>query len=425
MLYRAISFAGFLGFAGIAWIFSSHRKFVPWQKVIAGLVFQLLLGFFIFNFPATHGFFLVLNDAVLELLNVSRRGSEFLFGPLSRGPGEPGSVGFVLATQVMPVVIFFSAFTAVLYHIGFLQRVVRVFAKIFHRVLGLSGAEALYGSANVFVGVESALLVRPYIERMTRSELLFLLTSGMSTVASSTLGIYVGFLAGQFPGIAGHLLAASVLSIPAACVIAKIMIPETDLPETRAQVPPEDGQRNGNLMGAVIEGAMDGLKLAVSIGALLIAMIGMVAMIDKIIAWPWGWLKLSHPLTLEGLLGWFFYPVTFLLGLAPQDAAHAARLLGERVIFTEVVAYRDLAELVRTGAFKDPRSVMILSYALCGFAHIPSVAIFVGGTAALAPSRKDELGGLGMRALLAATLATLMTACVAGIFGSGRSLLLS
>jgi CNT family concentrative nucleoside transporter len=369
--------------------------------------------------------FLWLNDAVLGLLHASKSGTAFLFGPLGAGPGEPGSIGFILMFQVLPVVIFFSAFTAALYHLRVLQPVVYLCAKLFHRSLGISGAEALYGASQIFVGIESALVVRPYLERMTRSELLMLLTTGMCNVASSTLGLYVAFLSDVFPHIAGHLLSASVLSIPAGVIMAKLLIPETGLPETLARVPPEDpAMRTHHLMGAIIEGAMDGLKLAAGIAALLIALLGLMALMDQILAAPSAWLGLMEPLSLVRLLGWIFYPLTALLGITPADVPAAARLLGERVIATEVVSYQHLAQLTRMGQLADARTVVILSYALCGFAHVASVAIFVGGIAALVPSRRDELGSLGPRALFAATLATLMTASVAGLLTTGEGVLL-
>ncbi len=393
MIHHFVSAAGFLAFAGVAWLFSAARRKVQWKTVAWGMGLQLVIGLSIFQLPYSHRIFLWLNDAVLALLNVSKSGSSFLFGPLAAGPGEQGSIGFILIFQVLPVAIFFSAFTAALYHLRVLQIFVRVFAKIFHRTMGTSGAESLCGAANIFVGVESALVIRPYLAKMTRSELLTTLGTGMATVASSTLGIYVAFLTGLFPQIAGH--------------------PVED-PATRSR----------NLMSAIIGGAMDGVRLAAGISALLIAMLGLVALADKILGAVSGWFGMTQPLTLVKILGWLFYPLAALLGIARADIAESARLLGERVILTEVVSYQDLAQMVAAGHLSDPRTVVILSYALCGFAHVASMAIFVGGTAALAPSRRDDLAGLGLRALLAATLATLMTGCVAGIFSSGQGVLM-
>jgi len=239
------------------------------------------------------------------------------------------------------------------------------------------------------------------------------------------LGVYVAFLTGVFPQIAGHLISASILSIPACVVVSKLLIPETDTPETLEGVPPDDeSSRSKNLIGAIIEGAMDGLKLAAGISALIIAILGIVALMDKILAVASSWLGMSEPLSIVRILGWIFYPFAFLLGVSTTDVPIAARLLGERVILTEVFSYNHLAQLISSGQITDPRTVVILSYALCGFAHVAAMAIFVGGTAALAPSRRDDLASLGLRALLAATLATLMTGCIAGLFTGGEGVLL-
>ncbi len=425
MFHHAMSVVGFVTFAGIAWLLSTNRRRIAWRTIAWGVSLQLLLGLIIFRLPVSHRVFLWLNNAVLALLNASKSGSVFLFGPLAASPGESGSIGFVLVFQVLPVVIFFAAFTSMLYHLRVLQILVRFFARLFHRTMKISGAESLSSAANIFVGIESTLVVRPYLEKMTRSELLLILTTGMATVASSTLGIYVAFLSGLFPQIAGHLISASILAIPASVVIAKLLIPETETPETLAAVPPEDeSTRSENLISAIIQGAMDGLKLAAGISAVLIAILGIVALADKLLGVASSWLGMSEPLSLVRILSWCFYPFAFLLGLQTSDVPIAARLLGERVILTEVFSYNHLAQLISSGQMNNPRSVVILSYALCGFAHVAAMAIFVGGTAALAPSRRDDLASLGVRALLAATLATLMTGCVAGIFSSGEGVLL-
>ena len=425
MIQHAVSLAGFLIFAGVAWLLSSNRRRVAWKTIAWGVALQIVIGLIIFRLPLSHRVLLWVNDAVLVLLNASKAGSVFLFGPLAASPGEAGSVGFILVFQVLPVVIFFAAFTAMLYHLRVLQVFVRLFARLFHRTMKISGAESLSSAANIFVGIESALVVRPYLEKMTRSELLLILTTGMATVASSVLGVYVAFLTGVFPQIAGHLISASILSIPGCVVVAKLLIPETETPETLAAVPPEDESvRSRNLIGAIIQGSMDGLKLAAGITALLIAILGIVALLDKILGVASSWVGMSEPLSIVRILGWIFYPFAFLLGVATSDVPIAARLLGERVILTEVFSYNHLAQAISSGQISDPRTVVILSYALCGFAHVAAMAIFVGGTAALAPSRRDDLASLGLRALLAATLATLMTGCIAGMFSSGQGVLI-
>ncbi|HJZ69744.1 MAG TPA: Na+ dependent nucleoside transporter N-terminal domain-containing protein, partial [Blastocatellia bacterium] len=295
MIHHLVSAVGFVVFASIAWLLSTDRRKVAFKTLAWGVVLQLVIGLLIFRVPASRRPFLWLNDGVLGLLNASKAGTAFLFGPLAASPGESGSVGFILLFQVLPVAIFFAAFTALLYHLRLLQWVVRVFAKIFHRTMSISGAESLCGAANIFVGVESALVIRPYLNKMTRSELLTVLTTGMATVASSTLGIYVAFLTGVFPQIAGHLLSASVLAIPAAIVVCKLLMPETESPETALGVPPEDeSARARNVMSAVIEGSMDGLKLAAGISALLIAILGLVALGDKLLGLGGSWFGMSE-----------------------------------------------------------------------------------------------------------------------------------
>jgi concentrative nucleoside transporter, CNT family len=417
MIHHTVSLAGFLVFAGIAWLLSNNRQKIAWKTIAWAAGLQLLIGLIIFRFPGSHQILLWLNNAVLVLLNASKSGSVFLFGPLAASPGESGSVGFILVFQVLPVVIFFAAFTAMLYHLRVLQLFVRLFAWLFHRTMKISGAESLSSAANIFVGIESAVVIRPYLEKMTRSELLLVLTTGMATVASSTLGVYVAFLTG--------VISASILTIPACVVVTKLLIPETETPETLTAVPPEDeSSRSKNLISAIIQGAMDGLKLAAGISALIIAILGMVALIDRLLGAGSSWLGMSEPLSFVRILSWLFYPFAFLLGLQTSDVPIAARLLGERVILTEVFSYNHLAQAISGGQITDPRTVVILSYALCGFAHVAAMAIFVGGTAALAPSRRDDLASLGLRALLAATLATLMTGCVAGIFSGGEGTLL-
>lgn len=422
-----ISLAGFFVFAAIAWLFSANRRKVDWRTVGWGIGLQFLIGLLVFKLPGSRQAFLWLNDGVMALLEAARAGSDFLLGPLSTGKTEAGTpLGFILAFQALPIAIFFSAFAAALYHFGILQFIVRLFARLFHRTMGISGAESLSSAANIFVGVESALVVRPYIEKMTRSELLTVLSTGMATAASTTLGLYVILLGKSFPQIAGHLMSASVIAIPAAIVMAKLLLPETEIPETASSIPKEEEASHArNLMSAIIEGSMDGMKLAAGIAALLVAGLGMVALLDKFVGWPSRLLGLSEPLSIVKILGWVFYPFAALLGIARADIAEAGKLLGERVLLTEVVSYQDLSVMISSGQITDPRTVVILTYALCGFTHVASIAIFVGGTAALAPSRRDDLAALGFRALLAATLATLMTGCIAGIFSDGQGVVMN
>jgi CNT family concentrative nucleoside transporter len=420
---NAVSLVGLVALGALAWLAGGCRRPVPWRTIVGASALMLLLGIVVFWLPPTRTALVAINDLVLALLSGSAAGAEFLFGPLAAGPGSTSSagepsVGFVLAAQVLPAVIFFAALMALLYHLRLIQPVVRVFARAFHRTLGLSGAEALSGAANIFFGVEATTAVRPFLERMTRSELLMLLACGMANAASTTLAVYVLFLRDTFPQIAGHLVSASVISIPAAALASKLMLPETERPETLGVVPAlDEGERDGSSMAALARGAWDGLRLAAGIATLLIAVLGLVAIFDLALARVSGLFGAS--IGLRDLLGWLFTPLVALLGIEGGDLREAGRLLGERAVLTEIPAYRDLAELARSGAV-SPRTLLVLSYALCGFAHVASMGIFVGGVAALAPSRRDDLAAVGPRALVAATIATLMTGALAGLFYHGQ-----
>lgn len=422
------SLLGWIALAVLAWILGGLRRPLPWRTLRGSAVLILLFGALVFWVPQTRSLFAWLNDAVVALLLAGSRGAVFLFGPLAVNPGgstaagEP-SIGYVLAAQVLPAVIFFAALMALLYHLRLVQPVVKAFARLFHRTLGLSGAEALAGASNIFVGVESAVTVRPYVASMTRSELLMLLTCGMSTVASTTLAAYVFYLQDSFPQIAGHLISASVLSIPAAALVSKLMLPETETPATLGRVPPlTEAGRYDNSVAALTGGSWDGLKLAAGIATLLIAMLGMVGVLDLVLVkvgapfapGPGG------PVDLQRILGWLFTPLAWMLGIEGGDVRQAAELLGMRTVLTEFVAYDQLGKLAAEGAL-SPRTLLVLSYALCGFAHVASMGIFVGGVAALAPERRGDLAALGLRALVGSTLATLMTGALAGFFYYGQA----
>ena len=421
-----VSLLGLLVLGLLAWAAGGFRA-VPWRTVFGSALLMLSLGALVFLLEPTRHLLVWINDAVVAVLGSSRAGAEFLFGPLALNPGETTgagepSLGFILATQVLPAVIFFAALMAAFYHLGLIQPVVRLFAALFRNTLRLSGAEALAGSSNIFFGVESATTVRPYLAGMTRSELLTLLTCAMSTVASTTLALYVFSLQGSFPQIAGHLISASLLSIPAAVLVSKLMLPETARPETLGTLPPiAESERHGNTMAALAAGSWDGLKLAAGIAALLIAVLGVLGIADLIIGKVTSPLAgaLGGPLSLDRVLGWIFTPLAWLLGVEAADLPQAGQLLGKRILMTEVVAYRDLGVMGAAGSL-SPRTLVVMSYALCGFAHVPSVGIFVGGIAALAPTRRNDLAALGLRALVGATLATLMTGALAGLLYHGQ-----
>ena len=404
---------------------------VRWRTVLGSVGLMLIMGLLVFAVPGSRTVLIAINDAVVALLTAGGEGSLFLFGPLAVGPGsstpagEP-SVGFVLAAQVLPAVVFFAALMAASYHLGIVQPIVRLLARLFHRTLGLSGAESLAGGSNVFVGVESAMAVRPYLASMTRSELLTLMTCGMSTVAATTLALYVLFLRDTFPLIAGHLVSASVMSIPAAAMVSKLILPEMDQPATLGRVPDgQVGDPQPNTLAALMTGSSDGLRMAAGIAALLIAVLGVVALVDlalTTVTLPLAG-ALDGPLDLSRILGWLFMPLAWLLGIEGADLQDAARILGARTVLTEVVAYQQLAEIASNQQV-SARTIVILSYALCGFAHLASVGIFVGGISALAPDRLTDLAVLGPKALIGATLATLMTGALAGVFYAGQESLL-
>jgi CNT family concentrative nucleoside transporter len=301
---------------------------------------------------------------------------------------------------------------------------IKKFSSLFTRLMRISGAESLCASSNIFVGVESALTVRPYLEKMTRSELCTVLAVGMASIASNVLALYVFILKGQFPTIAGHLVSASFLSAPAAVVVAKLMVPETGVPETLGVDVEPHYEKDSSIMESVIRGANEGMKLVLGIAALLIAFLGIVALIDSILQGAGGLVSEGLDLSLAGILGYVFYPFALIIGVPPADAMEIARLIGERTVVTEVKAYQDLAKLMADGALEHPRSAFLAAYALCGFAHVASLAIFIGGISALVPGRTRDLSALGLRALVIATLACLMTASVAGTFFSESSILL-
>jgi CNT family concentrative nucleoside transporter len=381
----------------------------------------------VFWAPPSRRVFAWLNDAVVTLLDASQAGQRFLFGPL----GDPSKTGgFVLALQALPTIIFFTALMGLLYYWRIMPRVVSAFAWLFTRLMRVSGAESLCTATNIFVGIESAATVRPYLAGMTRSEFCTILTAGMATVASSTMAVYVGFLHDVFPGIAGHLISASILSAPAAIVMSKILCPEDGEPVTRGRSVAPYVQRESSATEAVVSGAMAGVQLVLGICALLVAFLGMIALVDLALGWigmrtgmdaylaAGG--KVHEPLSLKMLLAWVFKPVSFIMGVPWQDSQVAGELLGERLVATEVPAYYHLAEAIRAGTFVHPRSQVLIAYALCGFSHVASLAIFVGGITALVPERRKDLAGVGPRALLAATLACLQTGAVAGTFFLAR-----
>lgn len=379
-----------------------------------------------FLLPGSREALVLVNRLIVAALDSSTKGAVFLFGPLALSPGEATpagepSVGFILAAQVLPAVIFFASLMAVFHHWHLIDPVVRFFGRIFHRTLGLSGAEALSGSTHIFFGVETAAAVRPYLSRMTQSELLVVLSTNLATVASTTLAIYVVFLREAFPQIAGHLVSASVLSIPCAVLAAKLVLPETETPVTAGAVPRmARAETHGSVMAALAAGAWDGLKIAAGIATILIAVLGVVGILDAVLTTvAESFLASDEPLTIATILGWAFTPLAWLLGIEQANVGDAGRLLGQRVILTEVVSYQEFGVLADAGRL-SPRTILVVSYALCGFAHVGGMGIAVAGFGALAPDRREDMAALAFRALAVATLATLLTGALAGAFYHGQ-----
>lgn len=552
MTQNLISFFGLFVLIAIAWLVSEDRKRFPTRVVVWGLILQLTFGFLVLKWEPGERFFSKLNDVFTALLSFSTEGAKFIFASLgSVGPGslqdyltrlgkpstDPavqqaiayGTVpGFTFAFQVLPTIIFFSALLSILYYLGIMQKVVVLFAKIMARTMNVSGAESLSNSANIFVGqTEAPLVVAPYIEKMTRSELMAIMVGGFSNTAGGVLGAYVLMLQGYFPKIAGHLITASLLSAPAAFIIAKVMVPEKEEPLTRGEVKMDVKVQDANILDAVSSGTTVGWNLAINVGAMLISFAALAALINYCFTWFGGyfrdaagiaqfdlmlltaaaglvymdrakplsedngwwmlaavvllsaaaksfvgpaagaaigfigvfaWIPLfmrsgedrgygkagyvvlgaialvanvaffgfgpmgeKTDLSMQLVLGWLHFPIAFIMGVPLQDCLQVGKLLGEKLILTEFVAYLDLANQLGQAARNeipalDGRSIVIVTYALCGFANFASIGIQIGGMAPLAPSRRHDIARLGFKSMVGGALATFMIACIAGIF---------
>ncbi|MHC4885661.1 MAG: NupC/NupG family nucleoside CNT transporter [Planctomycetota bacterium] len=407
MKYNLISGVGMICILGIAWVLSADRRRMNWRVIGWGVGLQLLFGALIFRLPQGRALFLKVNSGVNALLRPAKESAAFVFGSLAK---DEGPAGFILAFNALPTIIYVSALMAVLYYLGILPLLIRAFSFVFTKLMRLSGAETLCAAANIFAGVESATTVKGYLSTMTRSELCTVLTTGMATIAGSVLGLYCFALGGVLPQIAGHLVSASILSAPAALMLSKILLPELETPQTLGQVVAPERSEDESLFGAVVEGANTGLKLVFGVVALLLAMLGLVYLINLL-------LGLVHSgASLEAAFGFVFRGFAYLMGVPGEDTKLVGTILGERPIKTEVGSYFHLAAAIKDGLLKHPRSAIITAYALCGFAHFASVAIFVGGIAAIVPERKKDLTSVAWRAFIAATLACFITACVAGLF---------
>lgn len=420
---------------GLALAISNNRGHIRWRTVGAGLGLQIFLAIFILKGVAMGEAFAPLgwpkmflkwvSSFFVLVLQFTTKGAEFVFGNLALPDGTPGSLGGFFAFQVLPTIIFFGSLMAVLYHLGIMQKIVQGMAYLVSKFLGTSGAESLSVTANIFVGqTEAPLVIRPYLEKMTISELMAVMTGGMATIAGGVMAAYIQILGDPYAiahGIsldagrllfAEQLLGASVMAAPAALLLAKIMIPETGEPTTKGGAKIEFETTSANTIDAAASGASDGLNLALNVGAMLLAFLALIAMVNFIIGWAGG--LFGADLTLEMLLGWALSPIAWLIGVPWADAITFGSLLGTKVILNEFVAYLSLAGEITAGTL-DPKTVVMATFALCGFANLSSIAIQIGGIGPLAPSRKSDLAKLGVRAVLAGTMANMMTATIAGI----------
>lgn len=406
-------FAGLLGLAtmvGLAYLFSTDRKAIRLKTVAWGLGLQIVFAFFVLRFEYGRKFFQNAGDLVNRLLNYSYFGSEFLFGELGK---HNSSVGFIFAFQVLPTIIFIAAFFAFLYYIGVMQLLVRAFAIVMTKVMGASGAESLDIAASIFMGqTEAPLTIRPFLNSLTKSELMCVMTCGMAHVSGGMLAAYVIY------GIeAKHLLTAVIMTAPGTLLMAKMLVPETEVPLTAGRVEMPQMEKEPNMFGAISRGTVDGLHLALNVGAMLISFLALLALVNGIMGGTHNWLAYHgiswFPSSLTQVFGWLFAPVAWLIGIPWHDCPTIGTLLGTRMAANELVAFTELAKLRGT---LDPRSFTIATFALCGFANFSSIGIQIGGIGALAPEQRGMLAKLGFRAMIAGTMANLMSASIVGMF---------
>ena len=426
---QIIAVFGVTVFAFLAWLVSRDIKRINVRLVFWVFAFQFLFALFVFRTGTGRNLFDGINSVVIATVDAALEGPKFVFGSLADPVvSEKNGVGFLLFFQGLATILVISALLAILYHVGIMSRMLKFFSAVFSTLTRISGAESLAATANVFVGNESLLAIRPCLATLTRSELCVVLSCCMATIAANVIGLYVGALRAVFPSIAGHLVSASILSVPAAVLLAKLAVPETEEPETLGVHVDPHVDRENSLVEAVLAGGETGFKMIVGITSMLIAVVGLLAIANVFLGWCGNQvnplLGLSGNWSIEGTLAYVFYPFVWLMGVPAADVPVVANLLGLRMIATEVPAYFTLSQLLASNSI-EPRSAVIAAYALCGFAHIPSLAIYVGGATALVPNRKTDIAAVAWKALFVATLACLMTGAMAGIFCDNNSILLS
>ena len=418
---------GIICLIGILWLLSSNKKAINWKTVLNASLLQLSLAFLVLKVPGFSWAFDKFSLGAVTVLDFTKEGSEFLFGGLIT---NTESYGYLFAFQVLPTIIFFSALTSLLYYYGILQKAVKAMAWVMQKTLKLSGAESLAAAGNIFIGqTEAPLLVKPYISKMTKSELLCLMSGGMATIAGGVLAAYIGYLGGEDTAgklfFAKHLITASVLSAPAAIMSAKILIPETEKFDNVAEI--SKHSMGSNSLDAISNGTTQGVKLAVNVGAMLLVFVALVYGVNYIIIHSLGdWTGLNtwannitngqfDAFSLEFILGSLFSPLAWILGVPKTDIMLVGQLLGEKTVLNEFYSYVSLTEMKKDGLFSSERSVILSTYMLCGFANISSIGIQIGGIGVLAPSRRKELSELGVKALIAGTAASLFTAAYVGM----------
>lgn len=420
---------GLLVLVGIAVLFSRNRKAIDWKLVGFGLFLQILFGVLVTQVPIVEDGFAFVSRLFVKLLSFSQSGAEFLFGNLAN-PSNNGGLGFIFAFSVLPTIIFFSTVSAGLYYLGVLQKIVFAIAWVMSKGMRLSGAESLSAAGNIFLGqTEAPLLVRPFISRMTKSELMCLMTGGMATLAGGVLAAYVAFLGGDDPAqqavFAAHLLTASIMNAPAGIVLAKILVPETEPDKINTELEVNEEQLGENLVDALSRGAADGLKLAANVGGMLLAFIAVIALLNYILIKIGGITGLNefvvsstngqfNGFSFQYILGQVFRIFAFIMGVPWQDTLQVGSLLGQKTAVNEFVAYLDLANMKAAGSLGG-KALVMSTYALAGFSNFSSIAIQIGGIGSMAPNQQGSLSKLGFLALLGASLACMMTATVAGM----------
>lgn len=410
---RCISGLGLIVTIGVAWLLSTNRKKVSWKMVGFSLLFQFVFAILVLCTAPGQAFFLWLNNIVKSILDFSTKGAEFVFGSLV---SDQKSFGFIFAFNILPTIIFISSLMQILYYFGVMQKIVQFVAKIFVKLMGTSGAETLNAAANIFMGhTEAPLMIKPYLEKLTKSELLTVMTAGFATISAGVLAAYAGMLQ-ELQGAAGHLIAASLMSCPAALMMAKILMPETEQSETLGEVKLDVAKSDVNVIDAAANGGFTGLQLAINVAGMLIAFVALIAMLDACLGLIGTGINYafhtSIVLNFETLFGTLFFPVAWLLGIPTAECTFAGNILAKHVVINEFVAYSSMSTAIHT---VSPRTMIILIYAVCGFANLSSIAIQIGGIGALAPSRKQDLARIGVYALIAGLLACYQTAAIAGI----------